>query len=69
MALLDERLTINEDRVRRIDEKLDVLTAPPPTSPQQQHMQQQQYGSTVKSPPPSGGRPGTADATGEQMGY
>eukprot|EP00967_Tisochrysis_lutea_P088803 scaffold126171_cov18-Tisochrysis_lutea.AAC.1 len=23
MALLDERLTINEDRVRRIDDKLD----------------------------------------------
>ncbi len=25
MALLDERLTLNEDRVRRVDDKLNVL--------------------------------------------
>jgi hypothetical protein len=25
MAMLDERLTMNEDRVRRVDDKLDAL--------------------------------------------
>lgn len=49
MALLDERLTMNEDRVRRLDDKLDTIIGLDQQGQQQQGAAQGHYAAAIKA--------------------